>query len=112
MTSWLLGAALGGFVGGLGLEIGTLVVLLLLPALVWAARERGRPLGLGGVFVGIGVAVAALIAWSDARCDADPSCHLAYDPAPWFVFAAVLVATGAVVTGVAWWRRRDATAGR
>ena len=107
LRSWLLGLALGVFVGGLGLEIGTLILVLLVPTLVWAAVDHARPLGLGGLLVGTGTAVGGLIAWADARCRADPSCYIPDDHTPWFVFAGMLVLTGTAVTIVAA-RRRNA----
>lgn len=97
LTDWLLGLVLGVFAGGLMLEAGTLVLLLVLPALVWAAREPCRPLGLAGFVAGIGVGMGGLVAWADARCAADPSCYMPDDLTPWFVLAAILIVAGGVL---------------
>jgi hypothetical protein len=98
LTHWLLGLVLGVFAGGLVLEAGILVVLLVLPALVWAAREPRRPLGLAGSCVGVGIGMGGLLAWADARCVADPSCSMPDDLTPWFVFAGTLIVAGCLVT--------------
>ena len=45
VVSWLLGIALGLIAGGAVLEAGVLALLLLVPAIVWAARGKGWPLG-------------------------------------------------------------------
>ncbi len=52
-VSWLTGIALGVFIGGLTLEAGALALLVLIPGLVWAAHERSRPLGLGGLLLAL-----------------------------------------------------------
>ena len=98
LTDWLLGLALGALTGGLVLEAGVSVLLVVVPALIWAARERTRPLGLAGLLVGVGVGVAGLLAWADARCSADPSCTIGTDPTPYFVLAVGLIVVGAVLT--------------
>lgn len=108
-SDWLLGLALGALSGGLMLEAGVLVALVILPALVWAAREEARPLGLAGLLVGVGVGVGGLLAWADARCSADPSCTIGTDPTGYFVLAAGLTAVGAVLTVLALRRARTRT---
>ena len=40
------------------------------PGLVWGARERSRPLGLGGFLLGLGVGAAGLLALASAQCAA------------------------------------------
>ncbi|HEX8938838.1 MAG TPA: hypothetical protein VF763_01635 [Candidatus Limnocylindrales bacterium] len=52
-----LGIALGLTAGGAALEAGVLVLLLLVPAVVWASREKSRPLGLGGLVIGLGAGI-------------------------------------------------------
>lgn len=101
LTDWLLGVALGTLTGGLLLEAGVLVLLVVVPALIWSARERARPLGLAGWLIGLGLGVGGLLAWADARCSADPSCTIGTDPAPYFVFAVGLIGVGAVLTLIA-----------
>ena len=64
MVSWLLGIALGLIAGGAVLEAGVLVLLPLVLAVVWAAREKARPLGLGGLFIGLGAGSAGLLAFA------------------------------------------------
>lgn len=68
--SWLLGAALGLIAGGAVVAAGVLALLLLIPAVVWAAREKARPIGLGGLIVGVGAGVTGLLALANARCTA------------------------------------------
>jgi hypothetical protein len=108
LTQPLLGLVLGVFAGGLVLEAGILVLLLVLPALVWAAREPRRPLGLAGFVAGIGVGIGGLLAWAVAQCAADPSCSMPGDPTPWFVLAATLIVAGALLA-VAGARRQART---
>src|SRR5450756_3167596 len=43
-VSWLVGIALGVIAGGATLVVGVRALLVLVPGLVWAARERSRPL--------------------------------------------------------------------
>ena len=71
--SWLVGIALGVIAGGATLVAGVLALLVLVPGLVWAARERARPLGLGGLLLGLGLGVAGLLALANARCAASNS---------------------------------------
>ncbi len=71
VVSWLLGIALGMIAGGAVLEAGVLALLLLVPAGVWAAREKGRPLGAGGLVIGLGGGMAGLLALANARCAAE-----------------------------------------
>ena len=105
MASWLLGIALGLIAGGSVLEAGVLVLLLLAPAVVWDAREKARPLGLGGLFIGLGAASAGLLAFANARCAASNVSGPNYfsgcespDLTSFFVAAAVLAAIGVGVT--------------
>ena len=101
MVSWLLGIALGLIAGGSVLEAGVLVLLLLVPAVVWAAREKARPLGLGGLFIGLGAGSAGLLAFANARCAASNVSGPSYysgcetpDLTSFFVAATVLVVIG------------------
>jgi hypothetical protein len=72
-VSWLLGIALGLIAGGAVLEAGVPVLALLVPAVVWAAREKTRPLGLGGLFIRLGAGSAGLLTVANARCAASNS---------------------------------------
>ena len=116
MVSWLLGIALGLIAGGAVLEAGVLVLLPLVPAVVWAAREKARPLGLGGLIVGFGGGMAGLLALANARCAASNvsgpnyfSECVAPDLTPYLVAAAALVAVGLAVSLVAVARTRSPT---
>jgi hypothetical protein len=105
LTHWVLGIVLGAFAGGSALVIGVLALLLVVPGLVWAAREPARPLGLAGLLVGVGMGVGGLFAMADARCAAFNSAANGIvqscsspDSTPYLTFALVLVAVGALVT--------------
>lgn len=117
VVSWLLGIALGLIAGGAALEAGVLVLLLLVPAIVWASREKARPLGLGGLIIGLGAGMAGLLALADPRCAASnvsgPNYNsgcIAPDITP-LVLVAALVAIGAAVSLVALRRSADALGG-
>src|SRR3974390_3289929 len=104
-VSWLFGIALGLIAGGALLEAGVLAFLLLVPAIVWALREKARPLGAGGLVIGLGGGMAGLLALANARCAADNvsgpnyfSECVAPDLTPYLLAAAVLVAVGAAVS--------------
>jgi hypothetical protein len=101
-VSWLVGIALGVIAGGATLVAGVLALLVLVPGLVWAARERARPLGLGGLLLGLGLGVAGLLALANARCAASNSSGPGYfsectapDLTPYLPVAAVLAVIGA-----------------
>lgn len=103
--SWFLGIAFGLAAGGTALVAGVVALLLLVPAVVWAAREKARPLGLGGLFIGLGTGSAGLLALANARCAASNvsgpnyfSECVAPDLTAFFVAAAVLAAIGVVVS--------------
>src|SRR5450759_2921842 len=105
MVSWLLGIALVLIAGGAVLEAGVLVLLPLVPAVVWAAREKARPLGLGGLIVGFGGGMAGLLALANARCAASNvsgpnyfSECVAPDLTPYLAVAAVLTVIGAALS--------------
>jgi hypothetical protein len=104
-VSWFLGIALGLIAGGAVLVAGVFTLLLLVPAVVWAAREKARPLGLGGVFLGLGAGSAGLLALANARCAASNVSTPNYfsecvppDLTVFFVAAAVLAAVGVGVS--------------
>jgi hypothetical protein len=100
-VSWSLGVAFGLLAGAVVLEAGVLALLLLVPAVVWAAREKARPFGLGGLFIGLGAGIVGLIAFANARCAASNvsgpnyafSCA-APDLTGFFVAGAVLAGIG------------------
>lgn len=104
VVSWLLGLALGLIAGGAMLAAGVLALLLLAPAALWAAREKGRPLGAAGLVIGLGGGLAGLLVLANARCDASNASGPNYfsgcvapDITPYLLVAVVLVAVG---TGV------------
>ena len=116
-VSWFLGIALGMIAGGAVLVAGVLALLLLVPTVVWAAREKARPLGLGGLLIGLGAGSAGLLALANARCAASNvsgpnyfSECVAPDLTPWFVVAVVLGCVGIAVSllGVTRGQRRPA----
>lgn len=113
MVAWLLGIALGLIAGGAVLVAGVLALLLVLPALVWAAREQARPFGLGGLCIGLGVGISGLLAIANARCAASnvsgpnyTSECVAPDLTAYFAAAAVLVMIGVAVSSLAFARGR------
>jgi hypothetical protein len=116
-VSWFLGIALGLIAVGAVLVAGVFALLLLVPAVVWAARETARPLGLGGVFIGLGAGSAGLVALADARCtasnvstpDAVSGC-MPPDLTAYFVTAALVAVIGVVVSlvGIARMQPRSA----
>jgi hypothetical protein len=64
-----------------------------------------RPLGLGGLLVGLGVGAAGLLGLANARCEASnvtsvnyTSACVAPDLAPYLVAAAVLAVVGSAVS--------------
>lgn len=69
-VSWLTGMALSVLTGGATLVAGVFALLVLVPGLVWEARERARPLGLSGYLLGLGVGAAGLLVLANARCAA------------------------------------------
>jgi hypothetical protein len=104
-VAWLLGMALGIIAGAAMLEVGVLALLLIVPAIVWAGRERARPLGLGGLVAGLGAGMAGLILMADARCAASngtiggvtTGC-VSPDPTGYLVAAGAIVAIGLAVS--------------
>ncbi len=104
-VSWLLGIALGMIAGGAVLVGGVLALPVLVPVAIWGAREKARPLGLGGLIVGLGAGMAGMLVLADARCAAsnvsgtnDFSECVSPDLTPWLVAAAALVAIGLAVS--------------
>ncbi len=105
VVSWVFGIALGLIAGGAALVVGVLALLVLVPAVVWAAREKARPLGLGGLIIGLGAGMAGLLVLANARCAASngsgPNSFtecVAPDVTPYLVAGAVLVIIGAGVS--------------
>ena len=116
--TWTLGLTLGAITGAAALEVGILDLLLLVPAVAWAARERCRPAGLGGLIVGLGAGAAGLLEFANLRCaasnvsgpDFSTECVMP-DLTSYLVGAAIVVAIGIVVSLAAAPRsRRAATA--
>lgn len=92
--SLLIGLVLGLITGALSLEAGTLIVLLVVPAFVWGAREDGRPVGCAGLLAGAGAGVVAILALAEARCAADPTCTMSTPLTGFYVLGAVLAVIG------------------
>jgi hypothetical protein len=96
---------LGVIAGGSTLVVGVLALLVVVPGIVWAAREPMRPVGLAGLLVGVGVGVVGLFALADVRCAAFnsaadgivQSCS-SPDATPYLAVALLLVAVGASLT--------------
>ena len=111
LTHWMVGVMLGAVGGGSALIVGAVALLVLVPGLVWAAREPTRPLGLAGLLVGVGVGAGGLLEAAGGRCAAFnettmgvvQSCS-STDATPYLVVALLVVVAGAVLTVVA--RRR------
>jgi hypothetical protein len=104
-VSWLLGCVLGLIAGGAVLVGGVLALLLRIPAVGWAVGEKARPLGLGGLLVGLGAGSAGLLVLANARCASSTvtganyaSGCVAPDLAAFFVAGAVLMAAGVAVS--------------
>ena len=109
LTHWVVGVVLGAVGGGSALIVGVAAVLVLVPGLVWAAREPTRPLGLAGLLVGIGVGAGGVLAAAGDRCavfntttvSVVQSCYSA-DVTPYLAVALLLLLmAGAVLTVVA-----------
>ncbi len=108
LTHWMVGVVLGAVAGGSALIIGVVAVLVLVPGLVWADREPTRPLGLGGLLVGVGVGAGGLLAAAVRGCAAFnatttgvvQSCYSA-DVTPYLAVTLLLVVAGVVLTVVA-----------
>ena len=105
----MVGVVLGAVGGGSALIVGVAAVLVLVPGLVWAAREPTRPLGLAGLLVGIGVGAGGVLAAAGDRCavfntttvGVVQSCYSA-DVTPYLAVALLLLLmAGAVLTVVA-----------
>jgi hypothetical protein len=106
--SWFLGIAFGLAAGGTVLVGGVIALLVLVPAVVWAAREKARPFGLGGLFIGLGVAIVGLIAVANARCAASNVSGPNYafgctapDLTGFFVAGTVLAGIGIAISSLA-----------
>jgi hypothetical protein len=68
MPTWILGLLFGFFVAAAFLLAGGIALILLVPALAWAALDRLRPTALAGVLLGTGLGAAGLITLSQANC--------------------------------------------
>lgn len=98
-TNWLLGVALGVFIGGFALVVGVLALLAAVPALVWAFRSRSRAISVSGLLVGFGGGLLGLIGLAQLRCTnvTGPNYGSFCEPPDltgYVAFAAVLVAVG------------------
>jgi hypothetical protein len=107
LTHWMVGVVLGAVGGGSALIVGVLALLVLVPGLVWTARETTRPLGLAGLLVGVGVGAGGLLATADGRCAAFNATAIGVvqscsspDATPYLAVALLLVVAGAVLTVV------------
>ena len=105
LRSWVVGILLGLIAGGAALVAGVLALILLVPVLVWAARESARPCGIGGLLIGLGAGGAGLLALANARCSGSTvsgpnylSECVAPDLTPLFGAAAVLMTIGVVLS--------------
>jgi hypothetical protein len=112
LTHWMVGVVLGAAGGGSALIVGVVAVLVLIPGLVWAAREPTRPCGLAGLLVGVGVGAGGLLAAADGRCAAFSATTIGIvqscsspDATPYLAVALLLVIAGAVLTVVGLRRR-------
>jgi hypothetical protein len=114
LRHWMVGVVLGAAGGGSALSVGVVALLVLIPGLVWAARESTRPLGLAGLLVGVGVGAGGVLAAAGYRCvvaftvpagGSVESCSSA-DATPYLALALLLVMAGAVLTGVGLRRTR------
>lgn len=59
---------MGLVAGGAAMLGGVIALLVVVPGLVWASRESSRPVGLGGLFVGMGLGGGGLILLSQGSC--------------------------------------------
>ncbi len=108
-TNWLLGIALGIFIGGFALEAGILALLAAFPALVWGLRSKARAAAISGLLVGSGIGQIGLIGLEQMRCtnvsgpDFGSFCTPP-DLTPYLIEALVLAAVGLAI-GLATVRR-------
>jgi hypothetical protein len=112
-TNWALGIVLGILAGGFMLEGGILALLLLVPAVVWAARSRTAALSLSGLLIGIGIGIIGLIGFANARCVNTSGPNFATfctppDLDPYVVASAIFVLLGIAVAVVRLRRARQA----
>lgn len=105
LRSFLVGLVLGLISGALALEAGVFIVVLVVPTFLWGAQERGTPVGCAGLLVGAGTGMVALLAWSQLRCAADPSCHLSTPLEGFYLMGGVLALLGLLLLGVGVARR-------
>ena len=107
LRHWVLGILFGAAGAGAALVAGVVALLVLVPGVVWAAREPTRPLGLAGLLVGVGAGAGGLIALIGNPCAAFDattvgvvgSCYSA-DTIPYLTAAVLLVAAGAALSVV------------
>lgn len=88
---WLIGLALG-------LASGTVLLVLLVPAVVWAAREKRPLLALGALAVGTGAGIASLTLLNLNPTCVVVTCTIPADRAPYVVVATALVLLGAALS--------------
>jgi hypothetical protein len=104
---WLIGLLLGLVAGLAVLETGLASLALIVPTLVWSARESALPAGLGGLATGLGASWAGLVGWAMARCVADPGCA-SPDYSVWVVAGLVVAVVGVGMSAGIWARARRA----
>ena len=112
VAPWFLGGVIGLIAGAVALAAGVFAFVLVVPAMAWAATEKARPLGLGGLLIGLGAGSAGLMALAGARCAASNvsgpnyfSACQAPDLTPFLVPAAVLAVAGVGVSLIGMARR-------
>lgn len=115
-TTWLLGIALGFFVGAFALEAGILALLVAIPAIVWAVRSRATGAAISGLLLGGGLGQLVLVGLAQMRCTnvSGPnfgSFCTAPDLTPYLIEAAALIVASLVV-GIASLRRGASSTSR
>ncbi len=95
--SFLVGLALGFAAGILSLATGALIVVLVAPAFLWGSRERGGPIGCGGLLVGAGAGMIGVLLAAQAGCRSDPTCSSSTPLEGFLLLGAGLVGLGMIV---------------
>ncbi len=101
-TIWLLGIALGFFIGGFALAAGVLALLVAIPGLVWALRSRASEAAVSGLLLGGGLGQIVLVGLAQMRCTnvSGPNFGLFCTPpdlTPYLFEAFALIVIGLVV---------------